>query len=356
MKKLKVPKLVDPTAPMLALAERLFDEPKERESFLSALIGGFGEAQTLVVLRDALPMQTFPKLKPASWQPDFLMRVQDSFRPGTHLLHDRGHYYVLDTSSAFAACSMLAIDEAPRRVLDICSAPGGKAIFASRMWEGEPLEKIICNDVNRRRTGSLMLNLERCKMERAMVTVHDPNWYARNTPDAFDLVMVDAPCSGQSLLAKGTEGASCFEKRLVAMNASRQKRIIANAARCVAPGGALLYMTCTFAPEENEDVIEWLIREFPEFEATPFHQAEEFRSSLSSHACYRVYPHQGLGAGMFSCLLTRAGEREDLPELPALAETWKFGDAPRTPRQTSHTVVKAPPKPSLKPQVRKRRR
>jgi 16S rRNA C967 or C1407 C5-methylase (RsmB/RsmF family) len=252
-----------------------------------------------------------------------VLRLADDFRPGKHPLHDRGAFYVLDFSSVFSAAAMLAIERTPVRVLDLCSAPGGKAIFAARAFRPELL---ACNETIRKRTGSLISNLDRCGIQNALVWGADPSVWARKYPGMFDLVIVDAPCSGQSLIAKGTDSPDAFLPQMIDMCVGRQRRIMGNAMRCVAPGGHLLYATCTYAYKENEKVIAWAMAQDPEMRAVEVPSHHEFQSTYVDFPCYRLFPQRGLGAGAYVALLRREGDLAlpdlDYAEMPA---QWRTG-------------------------------
>lgn len=312
------------TSLMKGLARSLFEDEAERARFLEALTAGGSREQSIVVLEDRPEIRAFPRLRPLPWQPDFVVRLAEHFRPAKHSAYARGWYYSFDFSSAFAATPMLAIPERPRRLLDVCAAPGGKAVFA---WRALRPELLVANETIRKRAGTLIDNLRRCRVETATVAGADPSVWGRKFPDAFDVVVVDAPCSGQSLLAKGVDPPQAFEPAMIDLCHSRQRRILGNAARCVAPGGHLLYMTCTFAYKENEKVMAWLIRDMPEFSAVEHPPMAEFRSRWAEFPCYRLFPHQGLGAGAFTCLLRRAGDRPaELPLLDGAPIRWRYGE------------------------------
>ncbi len=123
----------------------------------------------------------------------------------------------------------------------------------------------------------------------------------------MDVVVVDAPCTGQSLLAKGETAPGCFHPVQINKNANRQRRILANAAQAVAPEGYLAYMTCAYSPEENEDTIAWLLARFPQFQPVIVPALHLFQSHLTDLPCYRMMPQDGLGAGAFTCLLRHSG-------------------------------------------------
>lgn len=237
--------------------------------------------------------------------------------PGSHQLHERGDIYCLDFSSVFAA-SVLAqatwCDERrPGLIVDTCSSPGGKAVYA---WRACRPERLVCNEVIGSRLSALISNIKRCNIAPTIVTNADIAHLAVSLQDAADIVLVDAPCSGQSLPAKGAKAVGAFHPTTINMNSNRQKRILANAAKMVAPGGYLAYMTCTFSIDENEGVIKWLLKRFPNFEAQSVPHLKEFYSRITDIPCYRLFPHQGLGAGAFTCLLKRKQSSEPIPTPP----------------------------------------
>jgi hypothetical protein len=128
---------------------------------------------------------------------------------------------------------------------------------------------------------------------------------ARLVPAVADLVIVDAPCSGQSMLCSRGEAPGAFHPVTIAMNERRQRRILAQAAQLVADSGYLVYSTCTFAQAENEGNVEWLLDTFPDFTALTLETFQAYRSHLSDTACYRLWPQQGEGAGAFCAVLQR---------------------------------------------------
>ena len=129
-----------------------------------------------------------------------------------------------------------------------------------------------------------------------------------------DLVIVDAPCSGQSLLAKGEKAPGCFHPTAINKSANRQKRIIANSAQLVAPQGYLAYMTCTYSPAENEQVCQWFMSKFPHFVPVQVDDLAAYQSHLTDIPCYRLFPQDRLGAGAFTALWrnSQEGDRKNL--------------------------------------------
>ncbi len=316
-------------------AHDLFKDEDEREEFLDAMLAGEAKEQALIILIDRPEIKSFPRDRKVSWQPPFVERISDaSFKAQKHPLYFKGAYYSLDFSSVFAASGMLAIETPVKRVLDMCSSPGGKAIFAYQAFKPELL---MCNEIMKKRITTLIGNLHRCKIESSYVWSADPSVYARKYKGCFDLIICDAPCSGQSLMAKGDEAPDAFVPNMIDMNVGRQRRILGNSYHSLMPGGHLLYATCTFSPKENERVIEWFIRTHPDMEVVEVKALAEYKSPYEDFPSYRLYPHQGLGAGAFSCLMRKKG---DLPEIyPFMGEMpylWKFGDEfikPLTPAE-----------------------
>jgi 16S rRNA C967 or C1407 C5-methylase (RsmB/RsmF family) len=316
-------------------AENLFDGEAERAAFLEALASGECREQAVVALRESPALGALPRKRPAPWQPPWVLRIDDSIRAAKHPLHRKGAIYSLDLSSVFAASLMLAIEAPPRRVLDLCAAPGGKSVFA---WRAFGPEVLVCNETIRKRCGPLIDNLERCGIAGSCVASADPSVWARRFPAAFDLVIVDAPCSGQSLLAKGDAAPGCFEPGMIDMCHSRQRRILGNAARCVRPGGHLLYMTCAYVVKENEKPVAWLLREYDWLEAVAVASHEAHRSRHAGFPAYRLFPHQAYGAGGFACLLRHTGPAEgEPPPLDTMPVFWRQGQ---------------PPNPNIKPRRR----
>ncbi|MBS1706965.1 MAG: RsmB/NOP family class I SAM-dependent RNA methyltransferase [Armatimonadetes bacterium] len=332
---------------MLKQAENLFPEENERDSFIQSLLHGESKEQALIVLKDRPEISAFPQLPRLPWQPDFVVRVSDDFRPGKHSQHDKGAFYVLDFSSVFCASAMLAIETPPKRVLDMCAAPGGKSVFCHRAFKPELL---ACNETIRKRMPSLISNLHRCHVEGSLVWSADPSVWTRKFPQAFDLILVDAPCSGQSMLAKGDPAPGAFSPTMIDMCVGRQRRIMGNAAQLLRPGGHILYTTCTFAIKENEKVVDWLLKQYPELDVVEVPHLVPFQSKFAEFACYRLFPHQGIGAGGFACLIRHTGEppahREPLDELRG---SWRYGDPWSKTRPGEEEPEPVVPEPFEKP-------
>lgn len=180
----------------------------------------------------------------------------------------------------------------------------------------------VSNEVHPKRLGILRHNLLRCGFTNLYTQRLRPDQWAELAPGCFDLILADAPCSGQSLLAKGIPNPGCFNSSVTGGNAKRQRGILLAALRCLAPGGFLLYTTCTYAPEENERNVLYLLKRHPDLHTVTVPELEHFRSSLTQEACYRLMPFHGAGAGGFTCLLRKEGGHPLPLSLPDELKAW----------------------------------
>lgn len=298
-----------PTAPntLIRLAAKIFSQPEDREAFIESVLSPRPYEPALVWMGDRPEPSPFAPSERLSWQPDYVDRVSIDQRPGQHALHEAGCYYCLDISSVFTSCVLGGVVDSPSLVVDLCASPGGKAIQAWRRFQPPQL---ICNEVIRKRTGALISNLRRCRVRPTMVISRDTSYLAEALRETAELVIVDAPCSGQSLVARGKPSPGCFHPATINMNANRQRRILANSARLVAPGGYLAYITCTYSPKENEGNLKWFVKRFAHFAPRSVPLLQEFQSHLSESPCYRLWPHGGAGVGGFAVLLQNTDEGE----------------------------------------------
>lgn len=281
------------------LSLKLWSDPQQQQAFVQSLTDPQPLHPCIAWVADPLDEIPFQRITPLPWQLPFVDRLALDERPGKHFLHQQGAYYCLDFSSVFAATTLTAIDPRPKIVLDLCAAPGGKSLLAWRLLQPHLL---ISNEVIGKRVGMLISSLKRCQIRPVRVLSADPAILADNIPISADVVLVDAPCTGQSLLAKGESAPGCFHPVAIQHNARRQRRILANASQLVVPGGYLAYMTCAFSDAENERVCTWFTRRFPSFVPQTVAPLLGFQSHLTDMPCYRMWPQSGLGAGAFTML------------------------------------------------------
>ena len=278
------------------VARKLFDSENEQERFIDSIVNPSAKPGALLWLEDPVSLAEIETIPSPDFFPSWITLVSPESTPGKLKEHNIGKYYCLDSSSVFAMLPLLKISDELQRpvsVIDLCSSPGGKSIFAFRALKPDNL---ICNEVVGNRIPALLSNLKRCGLYGSIVTQSDPSHLAASNPNTADVVIVDAPCSGQSLLAKSDEGLGCFSKPVINANVGRQRRILAEASKLLRPGGYLLYSTCTFSVEENERNVLWFKNQFPNF------------TEISSG---RMWPADGLGAGSFHSLLKKTGHHRD---------------------------------------------
>ena len=243
---------------------------------------------------------------PVPWEAQGFYYDPDS-RPGLHVYHEAGVYY-LQEASAMAPVALL--DPQPgEKVCDLCAAPGGKTTQIAGRLGGEGF--LLCNEINPKRAKILSRNIERMAVANALVTNEHPENLAKRFPGFFDRVLVDAPCSGEGMFRMEEAAVTEWSLETVEMCAARQAEILHSAARLVRPGGRLVYSTCTFAPEEDEEAVAAFLAAHPEFEPEPV-EAPWFVSG--ENASYRMWPHKLLGEGHFAAVLRKSGgETEEIP-------------------------------------------
>ena len=247
----------------------------------------------------------------------FLVRQPD-FRPGRHPWHHAGVFYSQEPSASSAA-PLLGVQPG-MRVLDLCAAPGGKTSQLAAALEGRGL--LVANEYVPARAEVLKSNLERMGVANAVVLNESPQRIAEALPAFFDRILVDAPCSGEGMFRKEPEALRQHSAALVAQCAALGASILDSAAEALAPGGEIVYSTCTFAPEEDEGQVAAFLARHPDFALAdvmerafaPFGSpGEENRTggmALDVSLVRRIWPCQG-GEGHFMARLVKAGAPAD---------------------------------------------
>ena len=225
--------------------------------------------------------------KKVSWA-DEAYYFDENVRPGKHPYHEMGLYYIQEPS-AMSAAALLA-PKPGMRVLDLCAAPGGKSTQLATYLGDSGL--LVSNEINTQRSRILSQNIERMGIKNAIVTNEDSFVLASHFPGFFNAIQVDAPCSGEGMFRKLPEAIEQWSMENVAICAARQKEILDNAAVMLKPGGTIVYSTCTFSKEENENVIEYFLERHTDF------TLEEME---------RFWPHKVDGEGHFVAKLVRRG-------------------------------------------------
>ena len=248
-----------------------------------------GEAPSLDFVREMVP-----------WEPMGYYYDPQS-RPGLHPFHEAGVYY-LQEASAMSAAALL--DPQPgERICDLCAAPGGKTTQIAGKMQGKGF--LLSNEIHPKRAKILSRNVERMGISNALVTNTDPAALAKKYPGYFHRVLIDAPCSGEGMFRKEEAAVTDWSPETVAMCARRQAEILEAGSKLVCPGGRLVYSTCTFAPQENEEAVETFLSAHPDFEPEDVNAPWFTRTAPGF---YRLWPHKLLGEGHFAAVLRRKGQ------------------------------------------------
>jgi 16S rRNA C967 or C1407 C5-methylase (RsmB/RsmF family)/NOL1/NOP2/fmu family ribosome biogenesis protein len=219
------------------------------------------------------------------------------------LLH-AGVYYVQESSSMVLEQFVRQYPRKNLRVLDLCAAPGGKSTHLSALLSEDSL--LVCNEVIHSRAQVLSENLKKWGNPNVVVTCNDPRDFSR-LPGFFDMIVVDAPCSGEGLFHRDPSAMNEWSDANAAHCAQRQKRILADVWPALAENGMLVYSTCTFNPAENEENIKWLT-EFAPVEAINLDVPDNWNivtTQAGTIPCYRFYPHLVKGEGFFTAAVLK---------------------------------------------------
>ena len=216
--------------------------------------------------------------------------------------HHAGLFYIQEPS----ACSAVtALDPKPgETVLDLCAAPGGKSTQIAGLLQGQGL--LWSNEIVKNRAQVLLSNTERLGVRNGVVSSCHPQRLCEALQGFFDRVLVDAPCSGEGMFRRDPEAVAQWSPESVPACAQRQRAILDSAALAVKEGGVLVYSTCTFSKEENEDNVEWFLGAHPEFEMVPL-DLPFGRPGIHGLPVRRIYPMDG-GEGHFVAKFRRVGE------------------------------------------------
>ncbi|GAA4184857.1 methyltransferase RsmF C-terminal domain-like protein [Sphingobacterium ginsenosidimutans] len=227
-------------------------------------------------------------------------------------LFHAGGYYPQDASSMFIDYIIheLEIGSKPVYALDLCAAPGGKSTLLNSSLH--PNSLLVANEIIKTRVNILQDNLTKWGNANTVVTNNDPSAFDR-LPGYFDIMVVDAPCSGSGMFRKDSDAIDEWSEANVKLCSERQQRILAESIAALKTGGYLLYSTCSYSEEENEDIADWLI-ETGDFESIEIviddNWGIEHTKSIGHGAHgYRFYPHKLSGEGFFITVLKKVAEQ-----------------------------------------------
>jgi NOL1/NOP2/sun family putative RNA methylase len=261
-------------------------------------------SQTLIPL---LPFS----LSPLPFTPNAYYAPED--KVGAMPSHHAGMFYMQDPGAISTVCA--ANVQKGITAIDLCAAPGGKSTqLAAAIGKNGVL---VSNEYVSSRCRILQSNVERIGAKNVIVTNLDTSVLADFYGSRFDLVVADVPCSGEGMFRKYEVACEEWSPENVANCAIRQQEILTNAEKLVALGGQLLYSTCTFSLEENEQNVDWFLTQYPDFSLIPVSPeitattADGINFEHCKHdltLCRRFYPHRSPGEGQFVALLQRNGD------------------------------------------------
>ena len=279
------------------------------EEEFSAYLKSFDEERlyglrvnTAKVTPEAFPELVSWDLKPVPWIPNGFY-YEGTERPAKDPYYYAGLYYLQEPSAMTPA--MLLPVEPGDRVLDLCGAPGGKSTELGVRLAGKGV--LISNDISNSRAKALLKNLELWGISNICVTSETPDKLADVFGPWFDKILIDAPCSGEGMFRKDDDMVKSYEERGPEYYSEIQKEITDQAVRMLAPGGLLLYSTCTFSRCEDEEIICHILENHQEMELIRLPLFEGASGGLGLDGCIRLFPHKRKGEGHFISLLRKNG-------------------------------------------------
>ena len=282
----------------------------DREAFNA--IHQSGEQVVSIRLNPAKPAVAFPDAEQIPWCANGRYLPE---RPSFTLdpIFHAGGYYVQEASSMFLEFLLKQIldGEDSLNALDLCGAPGGKTTLLASL----PFFKmVVANEIIKTRVGILHENLSKWGLPHCFVTNNDPRDFQR-LPAFFDVMVIDAPCSGSGLFRKDHEAIKEWSARNVQLCCERQQRILADALPTLKEGGYLIYSTCSFSEAEDEDILDWLGNQFNldsiQIQVPPEWGIVETQSREKEFFGYRFYPNRLKGEGFFiACMRRNDGESD----------------------------------------------
>ena len=226
----------------------------------------------------------------------------ENYHPGRSAYFLAGLYYIQEPSA------MLVADALPIEpddfVLDMCAAPGGKSCEIASRLTGEGI--LIANDIEASRARILSENIERFGLDNTIVTNVDPMRFTKQFQEAFDKIVLDAPCSGEGMFRKLEQAIDTWSEEKVLECAHIQKNLLKGAYDMLKQGGMVIYSTCTYSYEENEAMVHYAVDELG-FELLPLNKSNGLCPGVDLDEVVRCYPHHYRGEGHFIALLRKPG-------------------------------------------------
>ncbi|MCH5267517.1 MAG: RsmF rRNA methyltransferase first C-terminal domain-containing protein [Lachnospiraceae bacterium] len=289
--------------------------------------------------------------EPVPWTKKGFLLKNPAESPAKHPYYYAGLYYIQEPSAMIPA-AILPVQKG-ERVLDLCAAPGGKATELAAKLQGEGV--LVANDISVSRGMALAKNLQIAGAKNAVVTAEAPEKLVEHFPEYFDKILIDAPCSGEGMFRRDSHMIQDWEERGPAYYVDIQKQILASAYEMLRQGGSLVYSTCTFSPMEDEEMVLWFIRQYPDMHVCMVEEKPGFSSGNPDwvaqetsdkereelRRCIRIFPHRAAGEGHFAVLLQKG---EDSGEKACDNGVQKFSGSQVDNIETSQSYVQGIPK------------
>jgi len=262
------------------------------------------ETPTSIRLNDKIDVLTFDcDTSEVPWHMDgYYLSKRPTFTLDP--LFHAGCYYVQEASSMFLEQALSQYVDRESVVLDLCAAPGGKSTVISQFLGSKGL--LVSNEINRQRVFILSENIQKWGNGNTIVTHNTPADIGERCMNLFDCVLVDAPCSGEGMFRKDEQAREEWSEHNVKMCAERQRSIMMDVWDALKPGGILIYSTCTFNAEENEENVQW-IADCLGAEVLPLSYDESW-GIAEGNPGYHFYPHRAKGEGLYLCVLRKQEE------------------------------------------------
>lgn len=273
------------------------------QSFSNPIAYGLRINTTKISVEDFLKISPF-HLKPIPWTTNGFY-YDENDKPSKHPFYYAGLYY-LQEPSAMIPAQVLPIEEGDL-VLDACAAPGGKSTEILNKLNGSGC--LISNDISASRAQALLHNIEKWGCQNVFVASEDISKLSSFYPDTFDKILIDAPCSGEGMFHKDPSLIKSWIERGNQYYVSIQKEIVRSALHMLKEGGQMVYSTCTFSKEENEDIIDYMLSICPQLKLLSIDLYDSFERGIQHPECIRIYPHKVKGEGHFTTLLQK-GEKQ----------------------------------------------
>ena len=242
---------------------------------------------------------------PLKWYRDGFITEEEG-KIGNHLAHFLGYIYLQEAASMIPI--ILLSPEQGEKILDLAAAPGSKTTQLAQFMNNRGL--IVANDISIKRIKALSSNIDRTGVMNAVVISIDGRRIGKLLPEYFDKILLDAPCSAEGTLRKSREALYRWSENSIKRLSSLQKGLISSAFRCLKKGGVLVYSTCTFAPEENEEVIDFLLKKCDNVQIEESHfknlktrpgidRWRDKKYTKEVEKCIRLYPQDNDTEGFF---------------------------------------------------------